>query len=143
MLSAFTDVLHVANLSTGAHLISILKQVRCHTLSHSHPMSLVYIAHTNPCFRVTPSPRRTSPSWPASSADARPASGLRSSWGSSIWSSRRTQGILVFLSCKYYFNHNSQKCIHQKLLSFFVRKVNCKDLFSYIRTLQSFLLSYI
>ena len=26
MLSAFTDVLHVANLSTGAHLISILKQ---------------------------------------------------------------------------------------------------------------------
>lgn len=31
MLSAFTDVLHVANLSTGAHLISILKQVRCHT----------------------------------------------------------------------------------------------------------------
>ena len=27
MLSAFTDVLHVANLSTGSHLISILKQV--------------------------------------------------------------------------------------------------------------------
>ena len=102
MLSAFTDVLHVANLSTGAHLISILKQVRCHTLSHSHPMSLVYIAHTNPCFRVTPSPRRTSPSWPASSADARPASGSRSSWGSSIWSSKQTQGILVFLSCYGY-----------------------------------------
>ena len=26
MLSAFTDVLHVANLSTGSHLMSILKQ---------------------------------------------------------------------------------------------------------------------
>ena len=26
MLSAFTDVLHVANLSSGSHLISILKQ---------------------------------------------------------------------------------------------------------------------
>ena len=48
MLSAFTDVLHVANLSTGAHLISILKQVRYHTLPHSHLMSLVYIAHVNP-----------------------------------------------------------------------------------------------
>ena len=37
MLSAFTDVLHVANLSTGAHLISILKQVRCHTVHYGKP----------------------------------------------------------------------------------------------------------
>ena len=48
MLSAFTDVLHVANLSTGAHLISIIKQVRhyprnCNIQIHKTPT----ICHVN------------------------------------------------------------------------------------------------